>query len=500
MRHTALPLFAVLASTALQAQHFARVYGLEGIEEVSSITPLPDGGFLAAGSTNASIVAGDYDCYVVRTAADGQLQWARSFGAGGRELALHTTTTTDGKVMITGNTKSWDPSSPQFFLMRMTTDGVVERLITYGDSSDMGGVGRWVERTSDGGFIIAGEGDVSGVPGWAAFVVRTDAQGDTVWTSFYQTGTYTVNDIHEMADGGFLLSGGNKLLKLGATGDVLWAKQLEQLGGVRSVAPLPDGGAYVSGTAFCADSGSYVMRINNMGEVAWWKIYSNVGLNNLSLERAPDGGFFLAGDYAFPLGLPFLLHGDANGALLWAKRFEGGEYDQLRGLCVAINGDPVACGYVASLGVSNDACIFRTSNDALGCYTLPCAPVVTDAGCALVPLSVIRHRRAPNVRDRVFQVGEGGSVIDACIGEGVSERERPTTALFFDARTRTLQVRGTAGVGQLQLRALNGALVMDRTVNGGTSSVVQVPALESGLYLATWRSATGQEVLKVVVE
>jgi hypothetical protein len=95
---------------------------------------------------------------------------------------------------------------------------------TYGSAQDE--VCFDVEPLPDGGFLLAGYRTMVSYYPW---LVRTDADGDTLWTRTFGPGGTTAwfRDIEPAADGGFLLVGrlddGGLIIKIGADGDSLWS-------------------------------------------------------------------------------------------------------------------------------------------------------------------------------------------------------------------------------------------------------------------------------------
>ena len=64
------------------------------------------------------------------------------------------------------------------------------------------------QKTADGGFIIGGFYDPSGVGAFEIFMTKTDADGDEVWTRTYGRGQSDfVNELLSAVDGGFYLAG-----------------------------------------------------------------------------------------------------------------------------------------------------------------------------------------------------------------------------------------------------------------------------------------------------
>ena len=104
---------------------------------------------------------------------------------------------------------------------------------TYGGGGD--DYGQSVRQTDDGGFIIAGRTTSFGAGGWDVYLIKTDADGDTLWTRTY--GNYYQErgrSVRQTLDGGYIIAGrtnslgaGNRdayLIKTDSDGNELWAK------------------------------------------------------------------------------------------------------------------------------------------------------------------------------------------------------------------------------------------------------------------------------------
>ncbi len=101
------------------------------------------------------------------------------------------------------------------YLARFDDEGVmVDRhfLYAYPAQDSITAYIRQVRGTSDGGFVLGGVWGIAGTTNAMAFVVRTDASGDTLWTEHYGVDP-PVHSYHyclgveEYTDGGFLVVG-----------------------------------------------------------------------------------------------------------------------------------------------------------------------------------------------------------------------------------------------------------------------------------------------------
>src|SRR5436190_19028520 len=74
---------------------FQKTLGGFATDAANAVQQTGDGGYIVAGTT-ISYGAGTYDMYVIRTNANGDTLWTRTFGGSNEDLALDVRQTTDG--------------------------------------------------------------------------------------------------------------------------------------------------------------------------------------------------------------------------------------------------------------------------------------------------------------------------------------------------------------------------------------------------------------------
>jgi uncharacterized delta-60 repeat protein len=94
-----------------------KIYGYKYYDEGNAITMTKNGDFMVAGTTN-SMGKGDYDTYVIALDKKGSLIWSELFGDKGRDIAHAITRTTDGGLMIVGESDSYRKSE-DFYMIRL---------------------------------------------------------------------------------------------------------------------------------------------------------------------------------------------------------------------------------------------------------------------------------------------------------------------------------------------------------------------------------------------
>ncbi|MCK4306701.1 hypothetical protein KAW50_00580, partial [candidate division WOR-3 bacterium] len=197
-----------------------------------SIQECADSGFIIVGYTY-SFGAGESDVYLIRTNADGAPLWIKTYGGTDRDYGRSVQECTDGGFIITGRTGSFGAGSADVYLIRTNADGDTLWTKTYGGNHMDEGCS--VQECTEGGFIIAGRTYSFGAGSNDVYLIRTDTDGDTLWTKTYGgTSDDCGSSVQECAEGGFVIAGETHsygagssdiyLIRTNADGDTLWTK------------------------------------------------------------------------------------------------------------------------------------------------------------------------------------------------------------------------------------------------------------------------------------
>ncbi|MBK5284462.1 MAG: hypothetical protein JJE25_03585, partial [Bacteroidia bacterium] len=218
-----------------------------------------------------------------------------------------------------------------------------------------------VQQTSDGGYIMLGRTSISN--NQDIYSVKTNSNGDTVWTKKYgglwfDNGFYA----HECFDGGYIIAGEHRItaasstriyiVKTNSIGDTLWTKSYYGVfeSHAYCVEQTTDSGFVITGYTY--DSGSYedvvLLKIDSGGHFQWYKTYG--GTNNdvgKSVIQSSDGGFVIAGytaSFGFATGAVYLIKTDITGNLIWSKTYSnlGGSANKVQ---QTTDGGYIVCGY-----------------------------------------------------------------------------------------------------------------------------------------------------------
>ena len=326
---------------------WVRTYSREGTLSLSGVgviygfrmAPASDGGYFLLGHTSVDIPA-SYDSCVVKVDAAGSIVWQRVFregaGAGNTQFLLSISATSDGGCVAGGRSASGVLS------MKFEADGDV----AWQRSFDREGAREEfadLRQTSDGGLLLLASSGLEDGTGVVAdrdiLLIKLGPLGDPVWQKTYG-GPFeeSARRFVEMPEGGFAVLGSTPtepdgsgtsplVLRLGATGEVVWQAVCPADAYPFSMAVTPDGGLIVAGSMNDATTvhslDAWAMKLAPEGGVEWTRAYHGKRDDHFSAITAmPDGAFLAAGS-----SLSFSYDGER--ALL-AKLSTGGDIEWQR--------------------------------------------------------------------------------------------------------------------------------------------------------------------------
>ncbi|MEA3477091.1 MAG: T9SS type A sorting domain-containing protein [Bacteroidota bacterium] len=122
--------------------------------------------------------------YAIAFAQSPQLQWSKTYGGSEDDYAMEIVVCTEG-YLIAGHTKSYGHANDNYdvYLIRIDGQGNVLWTKTYGGSQDE--LVAKCEQTHNGGFIISGVTQSWGLGGSDGYILRVDANGDSLWSKNY---------------------------------------------------------------------------------------------------------------------------------------------------------------------------------------------------------------------------------------------------------------------------------------------------------------------------
>lgn len=158
-------------------------FGGSGIDYGYDVVALPDGGCAVAGQTyNFGIGAPPYsNAWLVRYDVNGDTLWTKTYGDSGYyESANEIVITADSGFALAGYRQLSSFGDQDMYLVKTDADGNLEWSRTYGGAGDDNALD--MTQTCDGGYLLGGSTDSYGAGGRDFYLVRADANGDTIWT------------------------------------------------------------------------------------------------------------------------------------------------------------------------------------------------------------------------------------------------------------------------------------------------------------------------------
>jgi hypothetical protein len=385
-------------------------FGGAGYDEGLSVRAAADGGYIFTGTTY-SYGSGGSDLYLVKVSAAGETVWEKARGGVNNDMGNSLLATSDGGGVVTG---IYYGENRQLWILRFDADGDTLWSRTFGGDKDEKGLD--IISSDDGGFAVAGVTFSFGSGTGDGWLIKTDDSGDSLWAKSYG-GAYDefFYSVRQTADGGYILTGYNSsidpgnydlwLVKTDADGDSLWSKTYGggdfEMG--TSVNVTPDGGYIITGKTDSYGAGGsdlWLIKTDSNGDTLWTRTYGGASNEEgRSVRVASDGGYIITGStgsYGNGSYDVWLLKTNTDGELLWSETFGGTGID--KGYSVEITGDNsfLIMGKTKSYGAGDyDAWLIeyeRTATAVLDSDEMP-------------PGGFVLYRNYPNPFNPVTRIG-----------------------------------------------------------------------------------------------
>jgi hypothetical protein len=310
----AMLLCIVFMITTLFAQApdtlWTKTYGGAEYDRGYSVQQTIDGGYIIAGVT-ASFGAGEGDVWLLKTDSLGDTLWTKIYGGTADDIAYSVQQTLDQGYIIAGETNSFGAGGYDVYLIKTDSLGDPLWTKTYGGTAyDKGSS---VRQTTDGGYILASVKYNGQDKIW---FLKVDTNGDTLWTKIHDCSADRVSVDHTI-DGGYIATGGDRLLKTDSLGDTLWTWQAPFEAHLSSAQQTFDGG-YISTGGIGFNNRVYLVKTDANGDTIWTRTSTLLGAGH-SIQQTPDSGYIITGNRDI-WGLIFcIMRTDPNGDSLWTE-------------------------------------------------------------------------------------------------------------------------------------------------------------------------------------
>jgi hypothetical protein len=197
--------FCVIRTDDMGNIIWRNTYGRDYTDAARSVVQTEDKGFLVVGYSESSMF-GDEDFFLIRLDELGKLMWQKAYGGVYDDWANEVQPTSDGGYVLVGTTTTFGTTWEDACLVKVDAKGTFKWKRSFGGSGAEKGFS--VRETPDGGFIAAGYTTSYGEGDKDVYIVKTDAQGNELWSKTFGGSTSDVGfSIRETSDGGYIVAG-----------------------------------------------------------------------------------------------------------------------------------------------------------------------------------------------------------------------------------------------------------------------------------------------------
>ncbi|MBT7618262.1 MAG: hypothetical protein HN590_13345 [Calditrichaeota bacterium] len=289
-------------------QTWLQTYGGEDGEQGDAILQLEDGGYALAGNT-WSYGEGWEDCWLVRVNADGEELWSQTYGGDRPDALFSILPMDDGGFSLCGFTWSFGAGEKDYYLIRTNADGNAVWTRTYGgEECDYA---RDHVRTADGGFAIGGYTTSFGGEEKNMGLCKVDENGELEWwQAFGGDGNDDCFSLIQSTDNGYVLAGYTEpeeigfwdifILKTDSEGEEEWSVtvNMEDNEMLTDIIQLDDEGYLATGYVISNEDGGadcYFIRLDRNGEVKWEMLYGHEYADECHSVIVTPEGYSFAG-------------------------------------------------------------------------------------------------------------------------------------------------------------------------------------------------------------
>jgi len=280
---------------------------------------------------------------------DEDILWSRFVGKVGRDIAYDLALLDDGIVVVGWTSSQKAPYDQNVMIVKLSKNGKLLWNKELGSTGTEGA--NCVERTQDGGFIVAaiGSSNDGEIParfgGQDVWLLKYDAHGNLQWKNCYGRQAYE-SALDLLEDDGYVFAGyttraGNEdvwVVKIDEDGNILWERSFGSSGWDSGLAiDKTTDRYYVVGLTKCVETSAdmWVLRLSRDGELIWQKTLGAEEWDQASdVLATEDGGCLVLGTSwskemsSFGKADFVLVKLNANGEIQFQKAY-GGEQDDI---------------------------------------------------------------------------------------------------------------------------------------------------------------------------
>lgn len=259
---------------------WTRTYGGSRLDNALSSLQTTDGSYIIAGYIGNEVSS--FNVYLLKINLSGDTIWTKTFGGNDSDMAISIQQTTDDGYIIAGWTNSYGSGEIDVYLIKTNAQGELLWAKTFGGIED--DIACSVIQTFDGGYILAGWTNSLGAGDSDVYLIKTDSFGDTIWTKTIGGSERDMaQSVKQTSDSGYIIAAWTKsfgagdsdvyLIKINTSGNIIWT---ETFGGAdhdnaNSLQITSDEGYIIAGETDSFNPGDsndfYLIKTDNSGQI-----------------------------------------------------------------------------------------------------------------------------------------------------------------------------------------------------------------------------------------
>jgi hypothetical protein len=172
---------------------WSKHYGGNEMDQGKRVAYVEGVGYYVSGTTN-SIGSGAYDFYLFKTDLNGDMLWEKAYGGSSWERLHDAALTRDTGMLMVGETLSNPTNNPDMYMVRTDKDGDTLWTKSFGGSGEdvLSGIIRYDDST----FYVAGNTYIEDSAYTKAYIAKFHEDGTMLWSdTIGPNGNYFINDV-----------------------------------------------------------------------------------------------------------------------------------------------------------------------------------------------------------------------------------------------------------------------------------------------------------------
>ena len=165
-----------------------------------------DGGFvIAANAVNPD--TSSINAWIIKFDSTASIQWQKMYGGTQNDYAYWIEQTTDNGFIVAGSSSSFGAGNEDYWVFKLDASGSMQWQKTYGSSGN--DVATSIQQTTDGGYIVGGNTTSFMSDNNQNFwVIKIDSSGNAQWQKLYTLNSVDfLTSIRQVTDGGYIAAG-----------------------------------------------------------------------------------------------------------------------------------------------------------------------------------------------------------------------------------------------------------------------------------------------------